>query len=394
MSLSYTTYTADGFTTLFTIPFTYLDSEDVTVLLNGVPTTFTLANEQTVQLATPPANGVVVKVQRLTDITDPAIDFQDGSNITEHELDTAFRQPFFGLQEVSDELQFWVAWVQNQAISGSDLPPISPGNDNSFLLSSGSTWVVRTLGEVKSTLGLGTSTAGYTTIPDPEGIAAFVFTDGTTFSLLPPTAALTALGLGNLATQNASDFPMLSAVSGTAIGNLVVLGNVGGVAGLPAVDGSLLTNVGKEKYLRVEDRKAQNTAGGTYAAAATWVQRNLQSEIVDEIGSATASNYFTLPAGKYRFHVRTRSRINGHSSIRIVTDTGTIITRGEEFFTNGDNDVWTSLKFQDTFGAAVNLRVDYYNTGSWNDSRALGTPANDSELSPEVYTIVEVWKLP
>jgi hypothetical protein len=396
MSLSYTTYTGDGVTTLFSIPFPYLDSSDVTVLVNGLPVTFTFPTAQTIQLGTAPGVGVAVKVQRITDIAVPIVDFVDGSNITERELDLSTQQPLFGLQEVYDDLQFWKAFIQNQAISATDLPPVGPGQDNSFVVANSSTWIVRSLAEVKQILGIGDVTAGYTTIPDPAGLAAFIYTDGTTFQLLPPDACLTALGLGDLAVHNESDYPNL--VRGTTVdtGNFVLFDDVGGSPGLPVCDGSQLTGISKEKYVRVEDRKSQGTNGGAYAAARTWVQRDLQSKTVDEVGSpvAVSGNYFTLPAGKYRIHARTRFYIDGHASIRIVADTGTILTRGEEFYSTGAQDQWVHLKFQDTFNGTVNLRVDFFSTGSYNDPKALGKAANDSELSPEVYTIVEIWKLP
>ena len=105
---SFTNLTGNGSAGPFNISFSYLAESEVDVTVGGVlktitthytfnsPTqiTFTSGNE--------PGNGVAIKFQRDTDISAKKIDFQDGSVLTETDLDTQSDQILFGLQEFVD----------------------------------------------------------------------------------------------------------------------------------------------------------------------------------------------------------------------------------------------------------------------------------------------------
>ena len=101
MALTQNTYTADGTTTKYSIQFEYLRESDVNVSLNGVQTTaFTLANATTVNLNSPPDNGVKVRVYRSTDNEELASRFFAGSAIRASDLNKNFEQTLFSVQEV------------------------------------------------------------------------------------------------------------------------------------------------------------------------------------------------------------------------------------------------------------------------------------------------------
>lgn len=53
--------------------------------------------------------------------------------------------------------------------------------------------------------------------------------------------------------------------------------------------------------LVLQDQKSSGTAGGTFTAGA-WHTRDLNTEVLDEIGSTLSSNQFTLPAGTYEIY--------------------------------------------------------------------------------------------
>ena len=101
MALTQNTYTADGTTTKYSIQFEYLRESDVNVSLNGVQTTaFTLANATTVNLNSPPDDGVTVRVFRSTDNEELASRFFAGSAIRASDLNKNFEQTLFSVQEV------------------------------------------------------------------------------------------------------------------------------------------------------------------------------------------------------------------------------------------------------------------------------------------------------
>lgn len=101
MAVTQIKYTADGTTTKYSITFEYLRESDVKVSLNGVTTTaFTLANATTVNLNSPPASGVVVRVFRSTDNEELESRFFAGSAIRASDLNKNFEQTLFSVQEV------------------------------------------------------------------------------------------------------------------------------------------------------------------------------------------------------------------------------------------------------------------------------------------------------
>ena len=106
MALSYVSYTANGSTNQFAVTFNYIQQADVHVYLNGVEdNSFTFVNDALIQTSSTPANGVVVKVARQTSTTARTVDFQDGSVLTESDLDTSANQNFFTVQENFDRTQ-------------------------------------------------------------------------------------------------------------------------------------------------------------------------------------------------------------------------------------------------------------------------------------------------
>ena len=104
MALSYVQYNGDGSTRNFAIPFPYLSTNDVKVALNGAAqTSFSfLSGGGTIQLATAPASGVTIEIRRVTPRDNRLVDFNDGSVITETDLDLSALQVFYIVQEAVD----------------------------------------------------------------------------------------------------------------------------------------------------------------------------------------------------------------------------------------------------------------------------------------------------
>ena len=105
MPQSYIEYTANGSTNQFDITFSYIERTHIKVYVDNVEdTTFTFVNDNRIQTTSMPANGAVVKVDRDTPIDARLVDFQDGSVLTETDLDKSANQNFFNSQETRDEV--------------------------------------------------------------------------------------------------------------------------------------------------------------------------------------------------------------------------------------------------------------------------------------------------
>ena len=102
MATTQNTYTGDGSTTNFTLTFPYIAAADVRVSLNAVDTTaFTLTNATTVSFTTAPANGVAIRIYRVTDDSNNKIFFNSGSTIKASDLNDAVNRNLFLTQETN-----------------------------------------------------------------------------------------------------------------------------------------------------------------------------------------------------------------------------------------------------------------------------------------------------
>lgn len=108
MPYSNAVYTGNGATTQFTVPFPYIRKEHVFASLNYANTAFTWVNDTTVQISPAPANGVRVEVRRVTPVTNPLVDFTDGSTLVAADLDTNYLQQTYVNQEQDDQIRLGV----------------------------------------------------------------------------------------------------------------------------------------------------------------------------------------------------------------------------------------------------------------------------------------------
>ena len=105
MALTYVTYTGDGSTNEFLIPFDYIKKEYLNFYINEEEIDkgyITWDSDTQISFPTvPPANSRIL-IQRKTEIKEPLVDFRDGSTLTEDELDTETGQLLHLIQENKD----------------------------------------------------------------------------------------------------------------------------------------------------------------------------------------------------------------------------------------------------------------------------------------------------
>lgn len=106
MAYSSTSYTGNGNTVYFPVSFPFLDKSHVEVLVNNVVQTlgtqYTWSNASTILLATAPAVGVPVKIQRKSSRATKLVDFVDATVLTEDVMDKSATQLFYLAQEALD----------------------------------------------------------------------------------------------------------------------------------------------------------------------------------------------------------------------------------------------------------------------------------------------------
>jgi hypothetical protein len=238
-------------------------------------------------------------------------------------------------------------------------------------------------------------------ISAPEGIEGLVYTTGD--ANLPFVVASKTfvqqdfLGLGDLAYRDQSEFSTLNTGIGTGANELVQLDED---AKLPAVDGSQLTNIQKEKYIRLDYALTAGGAvvdadhGGLYDVADAWQTVPLNTLVYnpDNIADYDAvDKSVTLPAGTYYIKAWTRFRINGVGTLRISYVGGGVVTTGGGQYTEGTESRTEATAFL-TISEEKELFLEFSCSGADSgEYRSMGT-ARASMTS--IFASIEIWKQP
>ena len=99
----------------YTISFDYLLESDVEVRVDNTlktqTTHYTFPSKTSIQFTSGnfPTAGVTIEIKRNTDITVPKVDFQDGSVLTESDLDNNSKHLLFGMQETKEDTESLVS---------------------------------------------------------------------------------------------------------------------------------------------------------------------------------------------------------------------------------------------------------------------------------------------
>ena len=150
MANSKVQYTADGSTQAFAVTFPFISRSHVSVEVDGVAATFTWNNDSQILISSPTlSGGEAVLLIRSTSQGTRLVDYVDGSNLTETDLDLDSKQAFYMAQESLDELTL----LNDDALATSGYILVADGTDFKSVAVSGDV-TISTAGAV--TIGAGT----------------------------------------------------------------------------------------------------------------------------------------------------------------------------------------------------------------------------------------------
>ena len=248
---SFSTPTADGTAGPFNIGFNYLEQSEIDVTVDGVLKT--LGTHYTFHSATQisftsgnfPTSGQTIRFQRDTNISAKKVDFEDGSVLTEADLDANSDQVLFGLQEFTDEINTNVVKKDGGLAQITDAAALAALTQPEVQILDGatvSTTELNTLDGVNSTLtaselnvldGITASTANLNQLTNKE-VETSVTTNSNT--KIPTSKAVNdlvvsvanALG-GFVAIANATSFPTTNPDPSNNAGTVVSITDAGGL---------------------------------------------------------------------------------------------------------------------------------------------------------------------
>ena len=97
-------YTADGSTQSFAVTYPFISRDHVSITADGVAATFTWVNDGQITITSPASlSSEIIIIKRNTSPTKRLVDYIDGSNLTEVDLDLDSNQAFYLAQDNNDE---------------------------------------------------------------------------------------------------------------------------------------------------------------------------------------------------------------------------------------------------------------------------------------------------
>lgn len=150
-----------------------------------------------------------------------------------------------------------------------------------------------------------------------------------------------------------------------------------------------------QPYWNIVDQKAQGVDGGTFTSSG-WRTRDLNTTRGTNTiqGSSLSSHRFTLPVGTYRIQCKAPAYGVNHHKCKLVniTDSLDVLLGSNEYaFTSGGVANSSFLMGVFTIPSQKTFEIQHY-TNTTSNTNGLGA-SNNFPSTPEIYTIVELWKL-
>ena len=207
-------YTADGSTQTYAVTFPFISREHVTVTADGTAATFTWVNNGQITITSPAVlSSEALIIKRNSSPATLLVDFVDGSNLTEADLDLLSTQMFYLAQENIDE---------GGSVGFADIDEIADAAVSTtaanLLISNGTEFTnVALSGDIT------VNSSGVTAIGSSKVVSAMIANDSIVDADVKSNAAITATKLGNGDVTN-TELSYINSVTAnvqTAIDNIV-----------------------------------------------------------------------------------------------------------------------------------------------------------------------------
>ena len=207
-------YTADGSTQTYAVTFPFISREHVTVTANGTAATFTWVNNGQITITSPSSlSSEALIIKRNSSPATLLVDFVDGSNLTEADLDLLATQMFYLAQENIDE---------GGSVGFSDIDEVADAavatTAADLLISNGTLFTnVALSGDIT------VNSSGVTAIGSSKVVSAMIANDSIVNADVKSNAAIAATKLGNGDVTN-TELSYINSVTAnvqTALDNIV-----------------------------------------------------------------------------------------------------------------------------------------------------------------------------
>lgn len=382
---TFVTYNGNGSTTDFSVPFSYLDQDEVIVTFSGPTTyTFTFPSSNIVRTSPALASGESVTIRRRTGIASINAVFVNGSPVLGAQLNNTFSQLLYGLQEASDSVSAAEdaaidATTAATAASAAATSATSAANAALAAANDATNAVV-----ADNSITAAKLTSGSVTTPKllDANVTTAKLADGavTTAKLGDDSVSTVKLNNASVTTAKLADSSVSIAkinASGTANNTTYLRGD--GAWGVVSVDLAFLLRVSEQQVTPVETQ--------TFDATGTWNKPASGSVALIEVwggggGGGRGTNIKGGTGGQYRSAYVSLAYLPSTVSVTVGTGGASRTTSG-----NGNNGTASSFgSYITASGGLGGSTVDPLAGGSGGSVNVRGTTNSWPALTPDLTT--------
>ena len=375
------TYTGNGSSTSYTVPFPFINRTHVVVTVNAVTQTLTThyvwLNDSTIQFVTAPPSSQAVVFRRYTTITERLVDFHDAAVLTEADLDLNSLQGLYLSQERADEQEALTASTV-QGVTGTTPIVSSGGTAPAVSITAATTSAAGSMSaadKIKIDATSGTNTGDNAGVTAVTGTAPVVSSGGTTpaISMVAATASVDGYATSTQITK-LDGIATAATANGTVTGSGTTSGtNTGDQTNITGNAGTVTTNANLTGHV---------TSSGNAAVLGSFTSSQLASALTDETGSGAAvfgtSPTLTTPAlGTPSALVGTNITGTGASFTSGATNTNANLTGHVTSVGNASTlNSFTSSELRGAITDETGTGVAVFATSPTLITPVLGTPAS------------------
>ena len=395
MANSSVRYVASGDTQEFAVTFPFISRTHVTATVDGSSATFTWNNDSLITITSPAdiTADQVVLIKRTTSQATRLVDYVDGSNLSETDLDTDSKQAFYMAQESLDELT-----VINDAAAGT--------TSGDILVASGTDFVNKTMSGDATISSTGALTIANTSVEtamlaadavtgakigDDElnsehyaagSIDAEHIATGAVETAKIAADAVTGAKISLFDDSYAATDTHILVADGTDFDNVAVSGDITiSNAGVVAIATGAIENADISGSAAIDAAKIYNgTISNTEFGCLNGISSNIQTQIDGVVAGAVS----TVNDNDFRI------RDNGDSSKQIAFEASGISTETTRTITMPDEDVTLGEGGAVTTDGAV---FSNYNSIGSNVTTTTSTTANQFLIGPITVSSSYTWTL-
>jgi len=385
MPLSSVLYTANGSTTQFDITFSYIDTTHIKVFIDNVEdTSFTFVNTSRIQTSSTPSNGAVVKIERQTPDTARLVDFQDGSVLTETDLDKSANQNFFIAQETVDEVADKLGKandgifdagstrIKNVANPTADQDAVTKNFlENTFLTDANKTALTNVNANISNINAVNSNSSNINTVAGNNSNINTVAGISSDITTLAGTSGLTTLannstnvntvaGINSEITTVAGISSNVTTVAGISSDVTAVAGDstdIGNVSGSIANVNTVATNISNVNSVAGISSNVTSVAGNS-SNINTVAGNNSNISTV----AGNNSNITTVAGANANISTVAGSIANVNTTATNIADVNSFANR----YRIGSSDPTSSLDEGDLFFNTTSNELKFYNGSSWS----------------------------